>query len=447
MRSTTYDGAAVFGAAVFGAGVLRGRGGTASTLVQPGLHLLADRPPWERDGVDETGGPLPLLIGDFYGYEQLLPEQDQRLLLRVREFLQAEVAPVANDHWARAEFPHSLIPRFAELGIVGLGYERPDRPAASRLLSSFLTLELARVDTSMATFIGVHSGLAMGSIELLGSDEQRARWMPGMFAMETIGAFALTEPNGGSDVAGGLDTTARRDGDEWVLDGEKRWIGNATFADLVVVWARDVADDEVKGFVVHTDNPGFSATKMENKLSLRTVQNADIVLTDCRVPDADKLAGANSFADTGKVLQLTRGSVAWSAVGCMMGAYEIALRYAGEREQFGRPIAAFQLVQDHLVRMLGNVTASLAMTVRVAELQQQGTCTDAQAALAKAFCTTRMRETVGYAREVMGGNGILLDHDVIRFFNDAEALYSYEGTREINTLVVGRDITGHSAFT
>ena len=397
--------------------------------------------------MDDDPSPLEPLVGDFYGYEQLLPEADQQLLRRVRAFLLEDVAPVANDHWARAEFPHALIPRFAELGIIGLGYDRPERPAASRLLSSFVTLEVARVDTSMATFLGVHSGLAMGSIALLGSDEQRERWLPGMFAAEKIGAFALTEPNGGSDVAGGLDTTARRDGDAWVLEGEKRWIGNGTFADLVVVWARDLADDEVKGFVVHTDNPGYAATKMENKLALRTVQNADIVLTDCRVPDTDKLAGANSFADTAKVLQLTRGSVAWSAVGCMMGAYELALRYAGERVQFGRPIAGFQLVQDLLVRMLGNVTASLAMTVRVAELQQQGTCTDAQAALAKAFCTTRMRETVGWAREVLGGNGILLDHDVVRFFNDAEALYSYEGTREINTLVVGREITGQSAFT
>ena len=397
--------------------------------------------------MDDDPSPLEPLVGDFYGYEQLLPEADQQLLRRVRAFLLEDVAPVANDHWARAEFPHALIPRFAELGIIGLGYDRPERPAASRLLSSFVTLEVARVDTSMATFLGVHSGLAMGSIALLGSDEQRERWLPGMFAAEKIGAFALTEPNGGSDVAGGLDTTARRDGDAWVLEGEKRWIGNGTFADLVVVWARDLADDEVKGFVVHTDNPGYTATKMENKLALRTVQNADIVLTDCRVPDTDKLAGANSFADTAKVLQLTRGSVAWSAVGCMMGAYELALRYAGERVQFGRPIAGFQLVQDLLVRMLGNVTASLAMTVRVAELQQQGTCTDAQAALAKAFCTTRMRETVGWAREVLGGNGILLDHDVVRFFNDAEALYSYEGTREINTLVVGREITGQSAFT
>jgi len=176
------------------------------------------------------------------------------------------------------------------------------------------------------------------------------------------------------------------------------------------------------------------------------VQNADIVLTDCRVPEADRLQGANSFKDTGKVLQLTRGGVAWSSVGCQMGAYEAALAYAREREQFGKPIGGFQLVQDLLVKMLGNVTASLGMVVRLAELQEAGTCTDAQAALAKGWCTSRMRESVAWAREVLGGNGILLENDVARFFNDAEALYSYEGTREINTLIVGRAITGQSAF-
>ncbi len=391
-------------------------------------------------------GVLEPLPGDLYGYEQMLPEADQQVLRRLREWLQREVAPIANDQWAKAEFPHHLVPLLGELGVIGLGYDRPGRPAASRLLTSFVTLEISRVDTSMATFFGVHSGLAMGSIVLLGSDEQRGRWLPDMFAMRRIGAFALTEPNGGSDVAGGLETTARREGDEWVLDGRKRWIGNATFADLVVVWARDVADNSVKGFVVGKDNPGFDATKMEGKLALRTVQNADIVLTACRVPETDRLQGANSFKDTGRVLQLTRGGVAWNSVGCMMGAYEAAVRYAKTREQFGRPIGGFQLVQDLLAKMLGNITASLGMTVRVAELQEAGLCTDAQAALAKAYCTSRMRETVAYAREVLGGNGILLEYDVARFFNDAEALYSYEGTREINTLIVGRAITGRGAF-
>ncbi len=399
-----------------------------------------------RDGIEQGAATIPRLLGDFYGYEQLLPASDQEVLLRVREFVQREIAPIANDCWSRSEFPHHLVPKIAELGIVGIGYPRPGRPTASRLLTSFISLEFSRVDTSMATFFGVHNGLAMGSIVFCGSPEQQERWLPKMSTLESIGAFALTEPGGGSDVAGGLSTTARRDGDTWVLDGAKRWIGNGTFADLVVVWARDTADDQVKGFVVEHGTPGFTATKMAGKLALRTVQNADITLTGCRVPEANRLQRADSFRDTGKVLRHTRGGVAWNAVGCMMGAYEAAVDYAKTREQFGRPIGTFQLIQDHLAKMLGNITASLAMAVRVAHLQDADLCTDEQAALAKLFVTTRMRETVASGREIFGGNGVLLEYNVARFFNDAEALYSYEGTREINTLLVGRAITGLGAF-
>jgi glutaryl-CoA dehydrogenase len=264
--------------------------------------------------------------------------------------------------------------------------------------------------------------------------------------MDKIGAFALTEPHGGSDVAGGLHTTARRDGDGWVLNGAKRWIGNGTFADLVIVWARDEDDGHVKGFVVERDTPGFTATKIENKMALRSVQNADIELSDCQVPETNRLQNANSFRDTAVILRRTRSGVAWQSVGVMLAAYEIALAYAKDREQFGRPIGKFQLVQDLLVRMLGNATASFGMVVRLAQLQDAGTYRDEHSALAKAYCTSRMREVVGWARELLAGNGIVLDYDIGRFVADAEALYSYEGTREINTLVVGRAITGLGAF-
>jgi glutaryl-CoA dehydrogenase len=379
-----------------------------------------------------------LLIGDLYHFQDLLSADESAVVERVRAFLAAEVVPIANDCWSRAEFPHHLIKGYADLGIAG--------NVSSSLLSGWLALEMAHADPSMATFFGVHSGLAMGSITTCGSDEQKERWLPAMAAFDQIGAFALTEPTGGSDVAAGLRTTARREGGEWVLNGQKRWIGNGTFADLIVVWARDLADDQVKGFVVHKDNPGFTATKIENKIALRTVQNADITLTDCRIPDADRLAGANSFKDTAVVLRQTRSGVAWQAVGVMLAAYEIALAYAKEREQFGRPIGKFQLVQDLLVRMVGNVTGCLGMAVRLAQLQDAGQYRDEHSALAKAYCTTRMREVVGWARELMAGNGIVLEYDIGRFVADSEALYSYEGTREINTLIVGRAVTGLSAF-
>ncbi len=378
--------------------------------------------------------------GDFYDFHALLTDEERDIVLRTRTFLVEQVAPIANDAWSRAEFPHQLIKGFAELDIAGLAYR-----GARSLLTGFLALEMNRVDPSMATFFGVHSGLAMGSIASCGSDEQQERWMPDMAAMTKIGAFGLTEPEGGSDVAAGLRTTARREGDEWVLNGRKRWIGNATFADLVVIWARD-EENNVLGFVIEKDTPGFEATKIENKIALRTVQNADITLTECRVPEANRLSGAHGFRDTADILRRTRGGVAWQAVGVMMGAYELALAYAKEREQFGRPIAKFQLMQDLLVRMLGNVTSSLGLVVRLAQLQDDGVYQDEHSALAKVVATTRMREVVGWARELFAGNGIVLDYQIGRFVADAEAIYSYEGTREINSLITGRAITGLSAF-
>jgi glutaryl-CoA dehydrogenase len=395
---------------------------------------------------DPTPGARAAIDPDLFGYRELLEDNERALLTRLREWLERELQPVADDHWARAEFPHALLPGFAGLKVIGLPYDLPDAKAESRLLAGFTSLEIARVDCSFSSFYGIHSGLAMGSIYYCGSDEQRDRWLPAMQGLQKVGAFALTEPHGGSDVARGLETTARRDGEEWILDGAKRWIGNGTFADLIVVWARDTADDSVKGFVVERGTPGLTATKMEGKLALRTVQNADLVLENVRVAEADRLQRATSFRDTNTVLRHTRGGVAWSSVGAMMAVYELAVRYTADREQFGRPIAGFQLVQELLARMLGNLTASLGMAVRVAQLQDRGEFRDEQGALAKSFCTARLRETVAWARELLGGNGVLLDYGVARFFNDAEALYSFEGTSQINTLIVGRAITGLAAF-
>jgi glutaryl-CoA dehydrogenase len=388
----------------------------------------------------------PAIDADFYALEQLLDPAGRELTGTVRDFMEKSVAPVINHYWTREEFPHDLIPGLAGLGIAGLACVGYGCPGGSSLLDGMIALELARVDPSIATFMGVHGGLAMGSIYLCGSEEQKQRWLPAMARMEKIGAFALTEPDVGSGVAGGLTTTAQRDGDVWVLNGQKKWIGNATFADLIIVWARDVADNQVKGFVVEAGADGFTPTKMRNKIALRVVQNAEITLDNVRVLEANRLQQATTFRDTAKVLRLTRAGVAWMATGCARGAYEHALAYAKQRQQFGRPIAGFQLVQDLLVRMLSNVTASACLCVRLSQLQDEDQAKDHHSALAKAFCTVRMRETVGWARELLGGNGILLENQVGRFVADAEAIYSYEGTREINTLIVGRAITGLGAF-
>ena len=389
---------------------------------------------------------LPRVNGDFYHISATLSEEDQELLRRVRAFMETEVAPIINQYWIREEFPHQLVPGLAALGIAGLPYQGYGCPGMSSLLDGMMAMEMARVDSSIATFFGVHSGLAMGSIYLCGSDEQKQQWLPAMTRLEKIGAFGLTEPDAGSGTAGGLTTTARREGDTWVLNGQKKWIGNATFSDVTVIWARDVADNQVKGFLVEKGTPGFRPVKMKDKIALRVVQNALITLEDCRVPEASRLQQANSFRDTAAVLRITRAGVAWQAVGCARGAYELALKYAQERQQFGRPIGRFQLVQDLLVRMLGNITASHCMVMRLSQMQDARIMSDEHASLAKAFCTVKMRETVGYARELLAGNGILLENQVGRFVADAEAIYSYEGTREMNTLIVGRAITGFSAF-
>ncbi|MFA7472761.1 MAG: acyl-CoA dehydrogenase family protein [Spirosomataceae bacterium] len=388
----------------------------------------------------------PPVNGDFYELEATLNNEDREVIAKVRNFMETEIRPIANDCWNRAKFPMEIIPKMAALNICGLTYHGYGCAGKSALLEGFLAMEMARVDASISTFFGVHSGLAMGSIYLCGSEEQKQHWLPPMQRMEIIGAFGLTEPEVGSAVAGGLTTTCKREGDRWILNGQKKWIGNATFSDITIIWARDLDDNQVKGFIVKKENPGFKAEKMEDKMALRTVQNALITLTDCEVPEEDRLQNANSFKDTANVLRMTRAGVAWQAVGCGRGAYEVALKYTMERKQFGRPIAAFQLVQDLLVTMLGDLTAMQTLVYRLSQLQDSGTITDEHASLAKVFCTLRMRSIVDHARELFGGNGILLEYDIARFVADAEAIYSYEGTKEINSLIVGRAITGESAF-
>ncbi|HNP67939.1 MAG TPA: acyl-CoA dehydrogenase family protein [Aequorivita sp.] len=389
---------------------------------------------------------LPPIDGDFYDLALKLTPAQRELQIKVRNFMEDEIKPIANEYWNKAEFPFQIIPKMAELNICGLTYEGYGTPYETYVMEGIIAMELARVDVSISTFFGVHSGLAMGSIYICGSDDQKQEWLPKMAKMELIGAFGLTEPEVGSAVAGGLGTTCRQEGDEWILNGQKKWIGNATFADVTIIWARDEASDQVKGFLVRKGNPGFKAEKMENKMALRTVQNALITLTDCRIPESDRLQKCDSFKDTAKVLRMTRAGVAWQAVGCARGAYEAALKYTKKREQFGKPIASFQLVQNHLVEMVANLTAMQTMCFRLSELQDEGLLTDEHASLAKVFCSMRTRDVVSQAREVMGGNGILLEYDVARFVADAEAIYSYEGTKEINSLIVGRAITGYSAF-
>ncbi|MDP5101773.1 MAG: acyl-CoA dehydrogenase family protein [Nonlabens sp.] len=389
---------------------------------------------------------LPPINGDFYNLSLTLTDEQREVQLKVRNFMEDEVQPIANDFWNRAAFPHDLIPKMAKLNVAGIAYQGYGCPGMDFITEGIIAEEIARVDVSISTFFGVHSGLAMGSIYLCGNEAQKQEWLPAMARMEQIGAFGLTEPNTGSGIAGGMETTCKLVGDKWILNGQKKWIGNATFADVIIIWAKDVDSKQVKGFIVRKGNPGYHAEKMEDKMALRIVQNAIITLTDCEVPETDRLQEANSFRDTAKVLRMTRAGVAWQAVGCARGAYENALKYTKKREQFGRPIASFQLIQNHLVEMLSNLTSMQTLCMRLSAMQDQGILKDEHASLAKVICSMRTRDIVSKAREVLGGNGILLEHNVARFVADAEAIYSYEGTKEINSLIVGRAITGYSAF-
>jgi alkylation response protein AidB-like acyl-CoA dehydrogenase len=391
--------------------------------------------------------PLPAPNSDLYEFVETLNAEELSVLKQVRAFMETKVAPIINKYWIEDSFPFELIPGIKELNIGGLGMQGYGCRGGSLLLTGLTGMEMARVDCSIAGFFGIHSGMAMGSIYAAGSEEQKQKWLPPMARFEKIGCYGLTEPLVGSGASRGLMTTAKKEGDTWVLNGQKKWIGNSPWCDVSIIWARDIADNQEKAFIVENKTtPGFSVEKILNKISFKVVQNGLITMKDCRVSAENHLQGGNSFRDAARVLRNLRYLVSWQATGCQMGAYEHALKYAQERLQFGRPIASFQLMQDLLARMLANVTASQCMVVRTAQLHAEGKLEDHHAALAKAFCTYRMRETVAWAREILGGNGISTDYNVARFFADAEAIYNYEGTYQMQNLIVGKAITGFSAF-
>jgi glutaryl-CoA dehydrogenase len=386
--------------------------------------------------------------GELYQLDELLGDEEREVRDRVRVFCRDEVLPIVNEHWERAQFPGQLMPKFADLGIVGGGTEGYGCPGLSTLSNGMVSLELARADGSVCTAFGVHSGLAMGVISMLGSHEQKQRWLPAMARMERLGAFALTEPEHGSDVVG-LETRAHRDGDEWVLDGRKRWIGLGTAADIVVVWARD-DDGNVGAFVVeHPEGrkvAGFTASIITGKTGNRAVWQADIRLDNVRIPADHRLVHAQSFKDTSLFLAHSRQGVAWEALGHAEAAYVYALEYALERKQFGRPIAGFQLIQDKLARMLAEITSMRLLCTRLAELNEAGQASLAASSLAKLHTASAARRVCADARDLMGGNGLLLEHHVARHLADIEATYTYEGTDTVQALIVGREITGMQAF-
>ena len=400
----------------------------------------------------ETAGRSTNLIGttfprvDFYAIDDLLKPEEIAVRDAVRDFVDREIIPVMGGYWERAEFPFHLLPKVADLGIVGGALRGYGLPGLSPVADGLIAAELSRGDVSFSTAFGVHSGLAMTSIWVAGSEEQKRHWLPKMAKLEKLGAFGLTEPFFGSDAAH-IQTTATREGDNYVINGAKRWIGLGHLADVIVVWARDMDNDgSIAGFLVEKGTPGFEASLMAGKVPLRALGNADLTFKDVRIPAENRLGGSTSFRETAMVLTATRYGVACSALGSAMACYEAALAYATKRQQFGKPIAGHQIVQQKLVWMLAEITAMQLMCWRLGTLLGQMKMTPEQASLAKLNHSTKLRKIAAEARDIMGGNGILLDNLVIRHFNDAEAIYSYEGTAEVQTLVVGRKITGMQAF-
>ena len=398
-----------------------------------------------------TTHPLPYahlgdaLATDYFQVRDQFTEEQWEHFITARRFVDQEVLPAINEYWEAAELPWPLMRRLAELGLLGEDIQGYGCPGMSPLARGLVNMELHRGDGSLGTFLGVQSGLAMKSIALLGSDEQKERWLPAMARLEAIGAFALTEPTHGSDSVA-LETSARRDGSDWVLQGAKRWIGNGSIADVVVVWARRADDGQVNGFLVEKDTPGFEAVTMEGKGASRAIWQADIRLDGARVPETSRLPGARKFKDAGRVLVTTRTTCAWGALGHAVAAYDTALTYTKQREQFGKPLCSFQIVQDKLVKMLAEVTGMQLYCMQLARLEGSGRLTDTIAGLAKLNNTRKARQVIAEARDMLGGNGVLLENHVIRHMGDIEVIHTYEGTETMQTLIVGRDITGIGAF-
>lgn len=387
---------------------------------------------------------------DYYLLDDLLLEEEVLIRKKVQGFVNESVLPVINDYWERAEFPFELLPGIARLGIIGSTIEGYGCPGLSRLAAGMVSVEMSRGDGSLNTFLGVQSGLAMGTINMLGNEEQKQRWLPAMATLEKIGAFGLTEPDHGSDSVA-LETTARKEGEHYVLNGRKRWIGNANIADVVIIWARDDDDGKVKGFILEKNDDGtypdgYSTELITGKIGKRAIWQPDVSIENVRVPAENKLAFGDSFRDVTRVLTATRSGASWESVGHGIAAYEAAVTYAQQRHQFGKPIAGYQLVQNKLANMLAELTAMQLICFRLATLADQGKMTGSMASLAKMHTAQKARWICLQARDILGGNGLLLENHVARHMTDMEVVHTYEGTDSIQSLLIGRDITGISAF-
>ncbi|WP_295010349.1 acyl-CoA dehydrogenase family protein [uncultured Microbacterium sp.] len=389
------------------------------------------------------------LGSDYYEVFSDIPAADRAHWERAQAYID-EVGPQMLDAWDRAEYPLAAARRMGEMDLVVDGIEHPALTRMSPLAAGLVNMEISRGDGSLGTVLAVQGGLALRTLALFGSPAQQERWLVPLADGSVFGSFALTEPDHGSDSVS-LETVARRAGDEWVLRGAKKWIGNGASGGITLVWAR-VDDPEapehgaVRCFLVEQDRPGYRGEVITGKASLRAIHQAHIRLDDVRVPLDAVLPGTHSFRDASVVLYATRSGVAWSALGHATACYEAALSYAKTRIQFGKPLARFQMVQERLTHMLEDLTAMQLYCRRMADMDEAGTLRPTQASLAKFHNTRAARRIASSARDLLGGNGILLENGVMQHMADIEAIHTYEGTESVQALLIGRDITGMSAF-
>ncbi|MGO1544720.1 MAG: acyl-CoA dehydrogenase family protein [Gulosibacter sp.] len=381
---------------------------------------------------------------DYYDLFSNVSGEDAAAWARAQQFGR-EVLPVINDYWQHGEYPLDLVRRMGELDLFIDGLDIPGHAKLSPVGAGLVNMELSRADGSMSTVLAVQGGLALRCVMLYGTEEQQQRWASPLASGQVLGSFALTEPDHGSDSVS-LETSATREGDDWIINGEKRWIGNGSSGGVTVVWARASTTGEVNAFLVEQDAPGYEAARIPGKAAMRAIDQAAITFRNVRVPDSARLPGATSFKDTTRVLSATRSGVAWSALGHAIACFEAALEHVKTRVQFGRPLAKSQVIQQRLADMSMKITTMQLHCMRIAELDAQGKLDPTRASMAKVNNTRLARAIASDARDMLGGNGILLERHVIRHLLDIEAIHTYEGTDTVQSLIVARQLTGTSAF-
>ena len=382
---------------------------------------------------------------DFYSITDLLTDEELLIQQTANDFVKAEFMPLISEHYENGTFPMELIPKLGELGFMGSSLpEQSGGAGVSNVAYGLILHELERGDSGLRSFASVQGSLVMYPIHAYGSDDQKAKWLPGLGAGNLIGCFGLTEPNFGSN-PGGMTTRCKRDGDNWIINGNKMWITNGSLADVALVWARD-EEGIVRGFLLEKGMDGFSSSDIHGKLSLRASVTSELSMDNVRVKDSSRLPNIEGLKGPLSCLTQARYGIAWGMVGAAVDCYNTALNYAKERKQFSKPIAGYQLTQAKLADMVTSLTESQLLVYRLGRLKDEGKMTFQQVSMAKRNNCSMARDIAKLSREILGGNGIVGDYSPIRHMANIESVYTYEGTHEMHSLIIGENITGISAY-